>query len=62
MFQKVEVPVLGLIENMAAYVCSSCGHVEPLFGEAGGHNLAEQYGVPAAWANTVGQSDPRACR
>ena len=46
MFQKVEVPVLGLIENMAAYVCSSCGHVEPLFGEAGGHNLAEHYGVP----------------
>lgn len=46
MFQKVEVPVLGLIENMAAYVCSSCGHIEPLFGEAGGQNLAQQYGVP----------------
>ena len=46
MFQKVEVPVLGLIENMAAHVCTGCGQVEPLFGEAGGEQLAEQYGVP----------------
>ncbi len=46
MFQKVEVPVLGLVENMAAHVCTGCGQVEPLFGEAGGEQLAEQYGVP----------------
>ena len=46
MFQKVEVPVLGLIENMAAYVCSQCGHIEPLFGEAGGKQLAVHYEVP----------------
>jgi ATP-binding protein involved in chromosome partitioning len=46
MFQKVDVPVLGLIENMAAYVCTACGHVEPLFGEAGGEALAGQYEVP----------------
>ncbi len=46
MFQKVEVPVLGLIENMAAHVCTACGQVEPLFGEAGGQQLAEQYDVP----------------
>jgi ATP-binding protein involved in chromosome partitioning len=46
MFEKVEVPVLGLIENMAAHVCTACGHVEPLFGEAGGVQLAERYGVP----------------
>lgn len=46
MFEKVEVPVLGLIENMAAYVCSECGHTEALFGEAGGVRLAEQYGLP----------------
>ncbi|MGB1137350.1 MAG: iron-sulfur cluster carrier protein ApbC [Luminiphilus sp.] len=46
MFQKVEVPVLGLIENMAAHVCTACGQVEPLFGEAGGQHLAEQYDVP----------------
>ena len=46
MFRKVEVPVLGLIENMAAHVCTACGQVEPLFGEAGGQQLAEQYDVP----------------
>ena len=46
MFEKVEVPVLGLIENMAAFVCAECGHTEALFGEAGGVRLAEQYGVP----------------
>ena len=46
MFQKVEVPVLGLIENMAAHVCTECGHVEPLFGEAGGEQLAARYEVP----------------
>ena len=45
MFQKVEVPVLGLIENMAAHVCTECGHVEPLFGEAGGEQLAARYQV-----------------
>ncbi|HEY5971291.1 MAG TPA: iron-sulfur cluster carrier protein ApbC [Pseudoxanthomonas sp.] len=46
MFQKVEVPVLGIIENMAMHVCSNCGHVEHLFGEGGGQRMAAQYGVP----------------
>ena len=46
MFQKVEVPVFGMIENMAAHVCSACGHVDPLFGEAGGRDLADAYDVP----------------
>jgi ATP-binding protein involved in chromosome partitioning len=46
MFEKVEVPVLGLIENMAQHVCSSCGHVEHLFGQGGGERMAAQYGVP----------------
>ncbi len=46
MFQKVEVPVLGIVENMAMHVCSSCGHVEHLFGEGGGQRMAAQYGVP----------------
>ena len=36
MFEKVHVPVLGLIENMAQHVCSNCGHVEHLFGQGGG--------------------------
>ncbi len=46
MFEKVQVPVLGLIENMAVHVCSQCGHAEHLFGEGGGARMAAQYGVP----------------
>lgn len=46
MFEKVEVPVLGLVENMAVHVCSNCGHVEHLFGQGGGERIAAQYGVP----------------
>ncbi len=46
MFEKVQVPVLGLVENMAQHVCSSCGHVEHLFGKGGGERMAEKYGLP----------------
>lgn len=46
MFEKVQVPVLGLIENMAQHVCSNCGHVEHLFGSGGGERMAAQYGIP----------------
>lgn len=46
MFEKVEVAVLGLVENMAQHVCTNCGHVEHLFGEGGGQRMAAQYGVP----------------
>jgi ATP-binding protein involved in chromosome partitioning len=46
MFQKVNVPVLGIVENMSVHVCSNCGHEEPIFGEQGGLRLATQYGVP----------------
>jgi ATP-binding protein involved in chromosome partitioning len=46
MFQKVHVPVLGVVENMSLHICSRCGHEEHIFGEHGGRNLAEQYGVP----------------
>jgi len=46
MFGKVEVAVLGLVENMAQHVCSNCGHVEHLFGDGGGARMAAQYGVP----------------
>ncbi len=46
MFEKVEVPVLGIVENMAVHTCSSCGHVEHLFGQGGGERMAAQYGVP----------------
>ena len=46
MFEKVEVPVLGIVENMSTHVCSHCGHVEPIFGEGGGGRMAEEYSVP----------------
>jgi ATP-binding protein involved in chromosome partitioning len=46
MFEKVEVPVLGIVENMAVHVCSNCGHAEHIFGQGGGTRMAEQYGVP----------------
>jgi ATP-binding protein involved in chromosome partitioning len=46
MFEKVEVPVLGVVENMATHVCSNCGHEEHIFGEGGGERMSTQYGVP----------------
>jgi ATP-binding protein involved in chromosome partitioning len=45
MFEKVSVPVLGIIENMSVHVCSQCGHVEHVFGAGGGARMAAQYGV-----------------
>jgi len=46
MFEKVNVPVLGIIENMATHVCSNCGFEEHIFGEGGGARMAAQYGLP----------------
>ncbi|TGD71173.1 iron-sulfur cluster carrier protein ApbC [Mangrovimicrobium sediminis] len=46
MFHKVDVPVLGVVENMAMHVCSSCGHQEYIFGQAGAERIAQEYGVP----------------
>ncbi|MCW8847710.1 MAG: iron-sulfur cluster carrier protein ApbC [Sedimenticola sp.] len=45
MFEKVEVPVLGIVENMSTHICSNCNHEEHIFGEGGGRRMAEQYGV-----------------
>jgi ATP-binding protein involved in chromosome partitioning len=45
MFEKVEVRVLGVVENMSVHVCSHCGHVEHVFGSGGGARMAKQYGV-----------------
>jgi len=46
MFEKVSVPVLGIVENMATHVCSNCGHEEHVFGAGGGERMARQYHVP----------------
>ena len=45
MFEKVGVPVLGIVENMAVYCCPNCGHSEHIFGSGGGQRMATQYGV-----------------
>ena len=45
MFEKVGVPILGLVENMAVHVCTQCGHVEHIFGEDGGKKMAATYGM-----------------
>lgn len=46
MFQKVNVPILGVVENMSVHVCSQCGHAEHIFGEEGGLKMAEELEVP----------------
>jgi ATP-binding protein involved in chromosome partitioning len=46
MFEKVGVPIIGIVENMAVHVCTNCGHVEHIFGADGGRKMAAQYGVP----------------
>lgn len=45
MFEKVGVPILGIVENMAVYCCPQCGHTEHIFGADGGRQMATQYGV-----------------
>jgi len=45
MFRKVEVPLLGIVENMSTHVCRECGHHEAIFGEGGGDAIAAEYGV-----------------
>jgi ATP-binding protein involved in chromosome partitioning len=46
MFDKVGVPILGIVENMAVHICSQCGHVEHIFGEGGGKKMAQDQGMP----------------
>jgi len=46
MFRKVEMSVLGVVENMSTHICSQCGHEEPIFGAGGGSRMAEEYDLP----------------
>jgi ATP-binding protein involved in chromosome partitioning len=45
MFRKVEVPVLGVVENMATHICTNCGHEEHIFGQGGGARMAQEAGI-----------------
>jgi len=46
MFRKVEIPILGIVENMSIHVCSECGHSEHIFGDGGANRIAQNYDVP----------------
>lgn len=58
MFRKVNIPVLGVVENMAVHICSNCGHAEHLFGEGGGEKLAAQFGVEPAGVHAAVDRHP----
>ncbi|WP_042301486.1 iron-sulfur cluster carrier protein ApbC [Paraburkholderia kururiensis] len=45
MFEKVGIPILGIVENMSTHICSNCGHEEHIFGAGGGERMAKEYGV-----------------
>lgn len=45
MFEKVGIPILGIVENMSTHICSNCGHEEAIFGSGGGAKMCAQYGV-----------------
>jgi ATP-binding protein involved in chromosome partitioning len=45
MFEKVGIPILGIVENMSTHICSNCGHAESIFGEGGGQRMCGEYGV-----------------
>ena len=45
MFEKVEIEVLGVVENMSVHICANCGHQEHIFGVGGGKRMAEEYGI-----------------
>ncbi len=45
MFEKVNIPILGVVENMSTHICSNCGHAEHIFGEGGGERMCAEYGV-----------------
>ena len=46
MFEKVGVPIVGIVENMAVHICSNCGHAEHIFGQGGGEQMCRDYKVP----------------
>jgi ATP-binding protein involved in chromosome partitioning len=45
MFEKVGIPIVGVVENMSTHICSNCGHVEAIFGEGGGQKMCEDFHV-----------------
>jgi ATP-binding protein involved in chromosome partitioning len=62
MFEKVGVPILGIVENMAVHVCTNCGHVEHIFGADGGKKMAAEYNMDYLGALPLNHGHPRAGR
>lgn len=46
LFNKAQIPVMGVVENMSTHICSNCGHEEQIFGQGGGDQLSKQYDIP----------------
>jgi ATP-binding protein involved in chromosome partitioning len=61
MFRKVQVPILGVVENMGLHVCSQCGHSEHIFGEGGADRIAKTYGVELLGALPLDGSIRKQC-
>lgn len=53
MFEKVEVPVLGIVENMSMHICSNCGHHEPIFGTGGAQKSGGKIPYSASGSDAV---------
>ena len=62
MFEKVGVPILGIVENMAIHVCSKCGHAEHIFGHGGGERMCKDFDVEFLGALPARHHHPRAGR
>ncbi|MET0980978.1 MAG: iron-sulfur cluster carrier protein ApbC, partial [Telluria sp.] len=45
MFEKVGIPIIGVVENMSTHICSNCGHTEAIFGQGGGEKMCKDFGV-----------------
>ena len=45
MFEKVSIPILGIVENMSMHICSNCGHAEAIFGSGGAEKMCKDYGT-----------------
>ena len=45
MFEKVGIPIIGIVENMSTHICSNCGHTEAIFGQGGGEKMCKDFGV-----------------
>jgi ATP-binding protein involved in chromosome partitioning len=59
MFEKVGVPILGIVENMSIHICSKCGNEEHIFGEGGGERMCKDYDVEFLGQFAAGTGDPR---